>query len=238
MLWKTQDAPVLGASFAQEARPVLDADAKSASTVCPIAPCLHCGNPLASGSRRLFCCSGCETVYETLTKGGLLNYYDLRNGSSQPVGDLHLDRRDHKWLVSHEQELQRGTERYDLRLRIQGLQCAACVWLIEQVFHRQPGALAIEVNSGAGVITLVVATPFDMRRFVIEVERLGYLLGDFVPGESQAAHRAIDSLLLRAVVTSALAANTMMFSAAIYLGLEAGPLRSFLHSVTILFFTL
>ena len=231
VMWKAQSDAATSANFARKSPESALPDADSASGACPTPTCLHCGNALDLGSRKPFCCAGCETVYDALTEGGLLDYYSLRDVSAQPVGDLRLERRDHKWMLPHERALEQRSDRYDTRFQIQGLQCAACVWLIEQIFYRQPGALAVEVNSGAGVLALSIAKPFDLPRFVREVERLGYLLGDFDAERNDDVRNAADTLMLRATIASALAANAMMFSLATYLGLGPGPLRSFLHSV-------
>lgn len=215
---------------AQKSRRAPSPDATFASGTCPVPTCLHCGARIAADARDPFCCIGCQTVYEALASGGLLEYYALRDGDSNPVGDLHLERRDHKWVDRHQAALADHSAAYKVNLRIQGLQCAACVWLIERLFHRQQGALGIVVNSGAGLVSLSVERPFDFLRFVREVERLGYLLAD--PGSAPLERDSgMDTLLLRATITSALAGNAMMFASAIYLGMEAGPLRDFLHSV-------
>ena len=109
------------------------------------------------------------------------------------------------------------------------MRCAACVWLIEQLFDRMPDGGHVLVNPGRGQIELRTGQAFPLRSFVEQVESVGYLLGPGSNDGSPALSSARDDLLMRAGVCTALALNTMLFSAAIYLGLEEGPLHRFLR---------
>ncbi|MCZ7679095.1 MAG: heavy metal translocating P-type ATPase metal-binding domain-containing protein [Sandaracinaceae bacterium] len=59
-------------------------------------PCAHCGTPLGAGSIGVFCCRGCERVYDVLRAGGLQRYYDLRGERGEPAQDT--GERDHAWI--------------------------------------------------------------------------------------------------------------------------------------------
>ncbi|MEM9191601.1 MAG: heavy metal translocating P-type ATPase metal-binding domain-containing protein [Myxococcota bacterium] len=176
-------------------------------------PCLHCGQPCL-GTNDEFCCCGCEAVYHLLREEGLERYYELRRGLGTPVEVA--EHRDEMWLDAVEQKLETET---GVHLDVQGLHCAGCVWLIEELFHRHSPAGAISINSALGRLRLTVDRTFPLRAFVGEVEGFGYRLGPPIKRETGRS----DGLLLRVGICVALAGNSMLFAIATYLGLEAGP---------------
>ncbi len=174
-----------------------------------IAACLHCGSSCDPGDT--FCCSGCEAVYGLLRGEGLGRYYDLRGDVGLPATEARA--RDHKWL-----EVLAQSPR--MTLDVQGIQCAACVWLFEQLFRRHEGALSIVVNPALGKMDLSVTGAFSLRDFVVDVERFGYAVGPSLKDDRAPP----GDLLTRIGVCVAIAMNTMIFSVAVYAGLREGPL--------------
>jgi Cu2+-exporting ATPase len=169
-------------------------------------------------------------VHGILTKAGLTRYYELRRGPGIPPADLESRRIDHKWLelVEEERAGQSGVARVELD--IQGIHCAACVWLIEELFRRHGGTQTgvMSINPALGRVELRVSPDFPLSEWVDSVEDLGYLLG---PARSTDA-RPSDDLLLRVGICAALAGNLMLFAAAIYLGLREGPIYELLNQLS------
>lgn len=168
-------------------------------------------------------------MHRVLTKAGLTRYYDLRRGPGLPPADLESRRIDHKWLeLLEESRSAEGTTR--IELDIQGIHCAACVWVIEELFRRHGGARAgvMTLNPALGRIELRVSPAFPLSDWVDSVEELGYLLG---PARATRPRRS-DDLLLRVGICAALAANVMLFAAAMYLGLEEGPIYTLLNQLS------
>lgn len=215
--------------------PARDAEAKDlraqAARGASAAPCtcLHCGALVPAGAPAAYCCAGCRVVHRALRGAGLTRYYQLRGATGEPAADLHLERRDHKWLEPLAQSLRCSTCTTQLSFKVQGVRCAACVWLIQELFGRQPGAGRIIVNSGLGTLELLAASDFPLLRFVNELESFGYLVGPYTRNDSDSAPS--DDLFLRAGVCVALAGSAMMFAAAIYFGLHDGPLYRLLHTL-------
>jgi len=182
-----------------------------------IAPaCAHCGLPTGDPAAR-FCCEGCRAVHDLLVESDLGRYYELRGERGVPQNDTRPDRRDTKWLDALEARRAVGIDRVDLD--VQGLHCTACVWLIETLFARH-GGTSIAINPALGRARLVVPASFDLRSFVIDVERFGYRFGP----PSQRAPRRSSALLWRLGVCVAIAMNTMIFAFATYAGLRSGPI--------------
>ena len=192
--------------------------------------CIHCAQPMVNDTYAPYCCRGCHAVHAILTKAGLTRYYELRRGPGLPPADLESRRIDHKWLELVEAERARESGVSRVELDIQGIHCAACVWLIEELFRRHGGARSglMSINPALGRVELRVSPEFPLSDWVDSVEGLGYLLG---PARSTGA-RASDDLLMRVGICAALAANVMLFGAAMYLGLREGPIYVLLNQLS------
>ncbi len=179
--------------------------------------CVHCGGPLGGGWREEdgpFCCRGCRAVHDLIRGAGLERYYDLRGGERSPSALVRPD--DFAWL---DRELAGGPpEAAALRLSldVQGVHCAACVWLIEELFRREPAGLDLRLNPSLGRLDLAWdPSRGDLKRFLARVESFGYRFG--VPRKREG--RGARGLLLRLAIAVAAALNVMMFSIAFYSGL-------------------
>ena len=199
-------------------------------TIPSVARCTHCAQPMVNDTFAPYCCRGCRAVHGLLTKAGLTRYYDLRRGPGLPPADLESRRLDHKWLelIEEARAAEGGVTRVELD--IQGIHCAACVWLIEELFRRHGGTQTglMSINPALGRVELRVSPEFPLVDWVDSVESLGYLLG---PARSSGA-RASDDLLMRVGICAALAANVMLFGAAMYLGLRDGPVYVLLNQLS------
>ena len=195
-----------------------------------VARCVHCAQPLVDGRFAPFCCRGCRAVNAILSKAGLTRYYELRGGPGLPPADLETRHVDHKWLELIEEGRRENSGVSRIELDIQGIHCAACVWLIEELFRRHGGDQEglMTLNPALGRVELRVSNEFPLVDWVNSVEELGYLLG---PARSR-GRRASDDLLLRVGICAALAMNVMLFGAAMYLGLRSGPVYELLNDLS------
>ena len=124
------------------------------------AGCFHCGLPLDAavfpvtieGAEHGTCCRGCQAVAQTIADNGLGAYY--RNRTAPPPSGRGMDLVPPELTVYDLPEVQRGFVRSDaadaeLReaaLLIDGVTCAACVWLIEQRLSRLTGVREAMLN--------------------------------------------------------------------------------------------
>lgn len=107
-------------------------------------------------------------------------------------------------------------ERLSLELDVQGVQCAACVWLMSELYQRRGGGAGLEVNPALGKVSLRCARNFDVAGWVRHVESFGYQFGP-----PHAAKKAgTDPLTLRLGISAALGLNVMLFSLSFYFGLS------------------
>lgn len=101
-----------------------------------------------AGEQREFCCHGCRTVCETIYASGLESFYSqsLRSDTLAPPPSVakELDAYDLDEVQSDYVD-SLGPQR-TIQLLVEGIHCAACVWLIEKALKRQPGVIDAEVN--------------------------------------------------------------------------------------------
>ena len=178
--------------------------------------CPHCDTESTGGRYAPFCCGGCREVHELLRAEGLSHYYDLAPSDGVPARPVEVAR-SHVWL----EPLLTAAERSagpvcSLELDVQGIHCAACVWLLNELFRRRVGSAGITVNPTLGKARLSWQRGrFDIAAYVSEVERFGYQLG---PSRKHASPTSRE-LPMRIGVCAAIAMNVMMFSVAFYGGL-------------------
>ncbi len=127
-------------------------------------PCYHCGLPLQAGvdlsveidgRPRPMCCAGCQAVAHAIVGNGLADYYrhrdalpeSPREALPQVLGDLALfDLPDVQKNFVRRAEGPAGEHEQEAALILEGITCAACVWLNEAHVGRQPGVTAVDIN--------------------------------------------------------------------------------------------
>jgi len=121
--------------------------------------CFHCASPLPkSGNFQLeihgkvesFCCPACRAVTQTILGSGLDKYYDHREG---PACDTKNSTSVSAELSLYDSaELQREfvklqtPQQAEASLVIEGISCAACVWLLEKHIGSLEGVERFSVN--------------------------------------------------------------------------------------------
>lgn len=182
--------------------------------------CLHCGthfSPSTAGDS--FCCRGCEYVHELIHHEGLDRFYELRGESaSKPARSTPFETHDFSWLTAatREFESKKTGEAAAADFSLEGLSCVGCVWLVEMIFLRQPGALEAAAQPATGALHLRW-TPgvTDLAGFAGELASFGYTLGPF------RKHRAGETrrLGVKLGLCGAFAMNAMVFTLPTYVGM-------------------
>ncbi len=180
--------------------------------------CQHCGTPLAAGQSK-FCCAGCEYVHNLIGQAGWGRYYALKPAIIPPVAPSILQPLDFSWMRARQTDAEAHASNGvpELSVQIQGLYCVACVWLVNQIFVRQPGAVRIEVDAPRGRARIAWEPGVaDLCLLAGELHRFGYQLGPLDAQQPLPASRALTG---RLGVCGALALNNMLFTLPGYLGL-------------------
>jgi Cu2+-exporting ATPase len=126
-----------------------------------------------------------------------------------------------------------------LTLAIDGLHCAACVWLIESVLSRLRGVVIGRVNMTTRRLRLVWRTgEADPQDLVARIVALGYRLTPFDEAAADDVGAARQRALLRAMAVAGFAAgNIMLLSVSVWAGQaqDMGPAtRDLMHWISAL----
>lgn len=193
------------------------------------AACQHCGTlypPKPNGDDGGFCCAGCQFVYGMINSEGLAQFYDLKAGNTlPPVKSLAFQKRDYQWFrdladIAERQCAEDSGDSAQATVDLQGISCAACVWLIERVFRRHPGGLRIMVDAQLGQMRIWWEPgKFDAIAFAEELQHFGYAVGPETEG-GQRSRSESRALLTRVGVVGGLAMNAMAFTLPRYLGMK------------------
>ncbi|MBL9080053.1 MAG: heavy metal translocating P-type ATPase metal-binding domain-containing protein [Planctomycetes bacterium] len=179
-----------------------------------LAQCTHCGLPVP-GERRSsqFCCAGCEVVHGLLRDEGLLRFYDLGGQRRGAIGDVPRAAT-FDWLPDLEAAAG-DAPTVRLVLDVQGIRCAACIWLLQTLWRRQPGARDLRVDPSLGRAVLLAdrGSP-AVRAFLAAAARFGY---QFAPASRQLARDT--GVLTRLGICAAIAMNAMILAVSLYFGL-------------------
>lgn len=197
-----------------------------------VSECIHCGLPIPEEGQRTgerFCCTGCQSVHAILHESGLdETYYRLRDASGkksmrQPAKTGHqtglLDELDSEvFLENHSTRLDGGT--YRTNLYLDGVHCAACVWLVERLPEELEGVSNAHLNLPRARLTIDWnPAQQDLSGIAGWLASFGYAVQPRVDGEEAPESREERRLLIRMGVAWALAGNIMLLAFALYSGL-------------------
>ncbi|HBK04992.1 MAG TPA: cadmium-translocating P-type ATPase [Acetobacteraceae bacterium] len=177
--------------------------------------CAHCGLPAPGG--QTFCCPGCAAAHDIIEGLGLGRYYAQRllDAGARALRPEPAERWD---LARHIVAKPDGTK--ELTLAVDGLQCGACVWLIESVLAKEPAVTAGRVNMTTRRLRLGWnGTNDDADRLVGRIETLGYRLVPFDISALTASRDRTGRMLMRSLAVAGFAAgNVMLISIGIWAG--------------------
>lgn len=215
--------------------------------------CFHCSTPVPSGlnyfvkidgAERAMCCSGCQAVAQAIVDNGLTDFYKFRTENSGRPEDLIPEQLRNTQLYDAD-ELQRSfvkvTDNGQIReaaLILEGITCAACVWLNEHHVRQLAGVLDFRVNYSNHRATL----KWDNSRLRLSevlqaIQAIGYYAHPFDPGRLESLQKQEKSAALRRIAVAGLGMmQVMMIAVAMYIGAVSdmdGQMRSFLRWISL-----
>jgi len=179
-----------------------------------------------------FCCHGCETAYALIHSCGLDAYYKLRDRmeavpmEAQGKGRGYNEFDDPAFQKLYCAVLQDDTVRTELLL--EGLHCAACVWLLERLPRVVQGVIDARMDIRRECLTV----RFDPQRTTLSrigraLDSLGYPPHPARRAAVQDTRRKEDRrMLVRVAVAGACAGNIMLLFFALYAGMFEGIERA------------
>ena len=181
--------------------------------------CFHCGLPLPDGARwharidgleRDMCCPGCAAAAQAIVDAGCDEYYATRTGFGARVEE---DAAPALALFDEDGNSGEGS------FTVEGIRCAACVWLVERRVLAVPGVLEATLN----VSTARVQVRWDPARCKVSailraLHAVGYTAYPYDPlrhGEQLARERR--TLFRQLFVAGLSMMQVMMYAVPVYL---------------------
>jgi Cu2+-exporting ATPase len=214
----------------------------SGATLATESRCFHCGLPISTNARvegqikarkRVFCCIGCKSVCEAIYAAGLDGFY-RRTPEGKVLGPPpELPKELALYDIDEVQEEFVDTlgETREINLLVEGIHCAACVWLIENGLANMPGVEEARVNLTGRRLRL----KWDNRRLKLSqalrrLAEIGYAAVPFDPESAEGSlRRANRSLLYRMAFAGFAMMNLLWISIALYSGADSGAFRGLFH---------
>jgi len=195
--------------------------------------CYHCGLEIpaaadfsveVAGERRDMCCVGCQAVAQAIVANGLMDYYLHRDALPESPREALPQALQELGLFDHP-EVQKnfvrpfGEHEREASLILEGITCAACVWLNESHIGRQPGVTAVDINYA----TRRARVRWDERRIKLSqileaIAAIGYRAHPYDAAKSeQIANRERRSALWRLFCAGFGMMQVMMYAVPVYL---------------------
>ncbi|MCW5789374.1 MAG: heavy metal translocating P-type ATPase [Polyangiaceae bacterium] len=171
-----------------------------------------------------FCCLGCRTVYQVLHQHGLTAYYDYREAGGVTPAPARATSKSYPHFdeqTFHDLYVRVTPRGASTRFLLEGVHCAACVWLIERLPRLLPGLIEARLDFGKSQVTLLWdPDKLALSRVAEALDRLGYPPHPPRADQQSEVERIGDRrLLVRIAIAGAAAGNSMMMAIALYTGL-------------------
>ena len=218
--------------------------------------CFHCGLPVPRGLELTvtinkhdepMCCHGCQAVARAIVASGNDDFYRHRTAATATGQELLPDFIRQTQVYDHP-EIQktfvrsRGEHQREAALILEGITCAACVWLNERHVAQLPGVLDVQVNYATHRARIRWDdTRIQLSDILQAIHRIGYSAHPYDPQQQQQAfERERRNQLRRIGIAGVLGMQVMVLSIALYIGdwsgMEAG-FRTFFRWIGLLLTT-
>ncbi len=204
--------------------------------------CFHCILPAdpsvkvfadIEGVQRTFCCTGCKSVCEAIYAAGLQGFYK-RTPDGLPLApppDIPAELALYDLDEVQEEYVDSLSDNREIHLLVEGIHCAACVWLIENSLKAQTGLLDARVNlSGRRLLVKWDNSRIQLSKILQRIGQIGYAA---VPFDAEAAEGAVQlqnrDLLYRMAFAGFGMMNLLWVSIALYSGADQGEFRNLFH---------
>ncbi|MEW5893620.1 MAG: heavy metal translocating P-type ATPase [Pseudomonadota bacterium] len=218
------------------------------------ARCFHCGEPIPANAdypiqlereTHLACCRGCQAVAQTIIDSGNADYYRLRTDYPE-TAEAALE--ELKKLELYDlPEVQASFVKTEGEVReasliLEGIVCAACVWLNERHLRQLPGVLSADINFS----TRRARVRWDEGRVKLSqilkaVQEIGYLAHPFDTSRQEELYRKERNSAIRRLAIAGLGMmQVMMYAIPVYLaeeGTMTADIQQLMHIASMLLTT-
>ena len=197
-----------------------------------------------------FCCKGCQGVYHLLKDEHLDSFYDkLGNKTIKPPIEVSSDL--NKFDTQSFEKIYVSLDSYGYKhvdLIIEGIHCAACIWLNEKVLYNTDGIIDASINFTNNKAKIVWdSKKISLSQIIEKIRSIGYNAYAYnSKAADDKASSAKRDYFIRMMVAVFATMNIMMLSVAKYTGFFTGitpevkhliHLGEFILSTPVLFYS-
>ena len=195
--------------------------------------CFHCGLPVPEGlhisveidgTPQPMCCHGCEAVAQAIVDSGMANYYSFRTENAAQAREVvpafleQLKAYDNPVVQKRFVHAQDNFS--EVSLILEGIVCAACVWLNERHLAALPGVVDVSINySNHRALVRWDPDRISLSEILESISRIGYLAHPYDPDRQQAIIEKERKQQLRRIgLAGVLGMQVMILAVALYTG--------------------
>ncbi|MFP9099611.1 heavy metal translocating P-type ATPase [Flavobacterium sp. RHBU_24] len=143
--------------------------------------CFHCGLGVEKKQEitfdeKIFCCSGCKTVYEIFSRNGLTDYYSFEKspGSTPAYSGRKFDFLDNADIANRLLDFnEQGT--HIVSLYVPHIHCSSCVWILENLNRLNGGIVSSQVNFHEKKVRIIFNPDVvSLKEVVLLISSIGY----------------------------------------------------------------
>ncbi|MBF7069745.1 heavy metal translocating P-type ATPase [Aliarcobacter butzleri] len=198
-----------------------------------------------------FCCKGCQGVYHLLKSDGLESFYEKLGNKTiaPPIEVFNDDITKFDSLNFYENYVSKTKEGFNqIDLIIEGIHCAACVWLNEKILFDTKGIVEANINFTTNKARIIWDDDIlKLSQIILKIRSIGYNAYAYDSSVADiAASKAKQDYFVRIMVAVVCTMNIMMLSVAKYTGFFTGitpevmqmiHLGEFILSTPVLFYS-
>ncbi len=205
--------------------------------------CFHCNLPVPQGfdvTARIeghdqpMCCYGCQAVANAIVAAGHEHFYRVRTEPS-PTGSELLPEFLRETQVYDDASVQQefvnrlSSSEREASLILEGITCAACVWLNEQHIGSLKGVLEVQVNySSRRTWVRWDESQIKLSDILQAIHAIGYQAHPYNPDQQQALLQKEQRAQIRRLAVAGLfGMQVMMLSISLYAGAWSGMEQNF-----------
>ena len=213
--------------------------------------CFHCGLPVADklnitvkyqGKGEAMCCYGCKAVAQAIIDSGMDDFYKYRTSTAEKPEEIvpgflqQLKAYDNsavqKKFVHETSDNTSNGKVLEVSLILEGITCAACVWLNEKHLNSLDGVIEANINySNHRARVRWDNSKIQLSDILESISRIGYLAHPYDPDQHQRIlEKERKQQIKRLGLSGLLGMQVMIFAVAMYTGEWWGIDESFKQS--------
>jgi len=184
-----------------------------------------------------FCCNGCQGVYHLLKDDGLDSFYDkMGNNTIAPplkieddVNKFDRESFENKYIKIDSS----GNKKIDLIM--EGIHCAACIWLNEKILYDTDGILEVNINfTNNKAVIRWNPNIITLSKIISKIRSIGYNAYPYDKNiKEEKATKAKKDYFIKMMVAVFVSLNIMMIGVAKYTGFFTGIDDEILNAIHI-----